>query len=104
MIPVDHVNGPVLTIAGTDDQLWQSWTAAPLITHELDEAHNRCPHQALVFQQAGHAIGGPPYTPHGTSMLHPVIQRPLALGGTRPANEAALLQGWTKTLDFLKTL
>jgi dienelactone hydrolase len=104
LIPVDHVNGPVLAIAGTDDQLWQSWTAAPLITHELDEAHNPYPHQALVFQQAGHAIAGAPYTPHGTSMLHPVIQRPLALGGTRPANEAALLQGWTKTLDLLETL
>ncbi len=104
LIPVDHVSGPVLALAGTDDQLWQSWTAAPLIDRELTRAHNPYPHQALVFPGAGHAIGGAPYTPHGTSPFHPVIQRPLPMGGTRPVNEAALLEGWTKTLELLQSL
>ncbi|WP_199234522.1 acyl-CoA thioesterase/bile acid-CoA:amino acid N-acyltransferase family protein [Kribbella sp. VKM Ac-2568] len=104
LMPVDRVNGPVLAVAGTDDQLWQSWTAAPLIVQELDKANNRYPHEALVIPQAGHTIGGPPYLPRGTSGIHPVVSRLLQYGGTRQINESALLQGWTKTLELLKSL
>jgi dienelactone hydrolase len=102
LIPVDHVSGPVLAIAGSDDQLWQSATAAALISGELDAAHIRYPHQAVVYPQAGHGIAGAPYVPHGTRLPHPVIQQTIALGGTRAADESAMLQGWTRILQLLK--
>jgi dienelactone hydrolase len=102
LIPVDHVHGPILAIAGADDQLWQSATAAPLISKELDAAHVQFPHQALVYPQAGHGIAGAPYVPRGTHLAHPVTKQVIAMGGSRPANEAATLQSWTKILQLLK--
>jgi dienelactone hydrolase len=104
LISVDHVDGPVLAIAGSDDRVWMSMSAAPLITQELDRAHNRFPHQALVIQNAGHSVSGAPYVPHGTVFVNPVVQQPLALGGTRAANESARRQGWMKVLTLLESL
>ncbi|MEV5963668.1 acyl-CoA thioesterase/bile acid-CoA:amino acid N-acyltransferase family protein [Kribbella sp. NPDC051952] len=103
-IPVDHVTGPVLAVAGTDDLLSQAQYSARQIVRELDEAHNRLPHEALVLEGAGHAIGGAPYLPRGTTFLNPVLQRPLQLGGSRAVNEAALRQVWPKTLALLGSL
>ncbi|MEV0796618.1 acyl-CoA thioesterase/bile acid-CoA:amino acid N-acyltransferase family protein [Kribbella sp. NPDC050281] len=103
-IPVDHVSGPVLAIAGSDDQLWPSMTAAPRIALELDDAHNRFPHRALIYPQAGHAVSGAPYLPMGTKEVHPVTRRVISLGGTRAGNEAALRQGWTAVLALLESL
>lgn len=104
LIPVDHVSGPVLAIAGDDDQVWPSATSATLIVRELDQAHNRYPHQALVVPHAGHAVAGYPYSPRGTHILHPVVAQVLWLGGTRQANEAAQVQGWSKVLSLLNSL
>lgn len=103
-IPVDHISGPVLAIAGTGDLLWESQYAAAQIVRELDSAHNRFPHQALVVQGAGHGVSGAPYLPHGTTLVHPVLMRPLHLGGNRAANESALRQGWARTLALLGSL
>jgi len=103
-IPVDHVSGPVLAIAGADDQLWPSMTAAPRIALELDDAHNRFPHRALVYPQAGHGVSGAPYLPMGTKQVHPVTHTVISLGGTRAGNEAALRQGWTTVLALLESL
>ncbi|WP_165555524.1 acyl-CoA thioesterase/bile acid-CoA:amino acid N-acyltransferase family protein [Kribbella pittospori] len=103
-IPVDQVSGPVLAIAGSDDALWASMGAAPRIAFALDDAHNRYPHRALVFPQAGHGIAGPPYLPHGTKEVHPVSHEAITLGGTRAGNEAALRQGWAAVLALLASL
>jgi dienelactone hydrolase len=100
-IPVDHVSGPVLAVAGTADLVWGSQFAATRIVQELDAAHNRFPHQALVLQGAGHRVSGAPYVPQGTTTVIPV---PEQLGGSRPANEAALRQAWAKTLALLASL
>lgn len=103
-IPVDHISGPVLAVAGAADLLWESKFAATQIVQELDAAHNRFPHQALVVEGAGHGIGGAPYLPHGTTIEHPLFKQSEQLGGTRAANESALLQGWAKTLALLASL
>ncbi len=104
LIPVDHVDGPVLAVAGTDDLLWLSNPAASLIVDKLDQAGKRFRHEALVVPNAGHGVGGAPYLPHGTSLKHPVTGRQLPLGGTRAANESALRQGWTRVLALLASL
>jgi dienelactone hydrolase len=102
-IPVDGVDGPVLAVAGSGDTQWSSGQSAELIMQRLDEGHDKYPHQAVVVSGAGHGVGGTPYLPHGTNFDHPIVG-PQALGGTRPANESALLQGWTKTLALLASL
>jgi dienelactone hydrolase len=104
LIPVDQVDGPVLAVAGADDLLWMSMSAAPLIVDELDRATKRFPHQALVVPNAGHAIAGAPYLPHGTSLPHPITHQSIPLGGTRAGNEVALRQGWTRVLAMLSAL
>ncbi|HWD77908.1 MAG TPA: acyl-CoA thioesterase/bile acid-CoA:amino acid N-acyltransferase family protein [Kribbella sp.] len=102
-IPVDGVDGPVLAVAGTADATWGSQQSAELIMQSLDTAHDKFPHEAVIVTGAGHGVGGVPYLPRGTTFNHPIIGR-FDLGGTRPANESALLQGWTKTLALLASL
>lgn len=104
LIPVDHISGPVLAIAGADDGLWSSASAAPLIVHELDAAHNRYPHRALVYPGAGHNVGSYPYSPQGTHVYEPLSGRLAILGGTRQATATAQAQGWPEVLSLLKSL
>ncbi len=104
MIPVDHISGPVLAIAGADDAVWQSATAAPLIVRNLDDAHDRYPHQALVYPHAGHNVGTFPYLAQGTHTVHPLTGTLISLGGTRPGSAAAQAQGWPTVLALLASL
>lgn len=102
-IPVDSIDGPVLAVAGTADVTWDSQFSARSIMRGLDAAHDKYPHIAVIVEGAGHGVGGAPYLPHGTTMQHPIVGR-FPLGGSRPADESALLQGWTKTLALLASL
>ena len=102
-IPVDGVSGPVLAVAGGSDLTWDSKQSAELIMLRLDEAHSTFPHEAVIVDAAGHGVGGAPYLPHGTTINHPIVG-PYNLGGSRPANEAALRRGWAKTLALLASL
>jgi dienelactone hydrolase len=104
MIPVDHVSGPVLAVAGADDALWPSATAASLIMRNLDDVHDRYPHQALVYPHAGHGVGTFPYAAQGTSLVHPVTGTLTRLGGTRSGSATAQAQGWPKVLALLASL
>ncbi|HWD78854.1 MAG TPA: acyl-CoA thioesterase/bile acid-CoA:amino acid N-acyltransferase family protein [Kribbella sp.] len=103
-IPVGGVNGPLLAVAGGADLVWESRLAAQFIIRELDAAHHKDPHQAVVVDGAGHGVGGIPYLPRGTKLTDPAAGTLIDLGGTRAANESALKQGWTKTLALLASL
>lgn len=102
-IPVDGVNGPVLAVAGSADTSWASQQGAEQIMLELDDAHDKFPHEAVIVTGAGHGVGGAPYLPRGTKIDHPIVG-PYELGGSRLANESALRQGWAKTLALLASL
>ncbi|MFE7394287.1 acyl-CoA thioesterase/bile acid-CoA:amino acid N-acyltransferase family protein [Streptomyces sp. NPDC057582] len=104
LIPLDHISGPVMTIAGADDQLWTSPLWARQIVQELDAAGNHYPHQALVFPNAGHGVGTYPYLAAGTRAVHPVTGREIDLGGSRAGNAAAQEAGWPKVLTLLASL
>ncbi|MFH9355036.1 acyl-CoA thioesterase/bile acid-CoA:amino acid N-acyltransferase family protein [Kitasatospora sp. NPDC017646] len=103
-IPLDHVSGPVMNIAGADDQLWTSPLWARQIVQELDTDHDPYPHQALIFPNAGHGVGTYPYLAAGTRPVHPVTGREINLGGTRAGNAAAQEAGWPKVLALLASL
>lgn len=60
LIPVDHVNGPILAIAGVQDVLWPSAPSSRQLMTELDLDHDRFPHAALIYPGAGHAVGAFP--------------------------------------------
>jgi dienelactone hydrolase len=103
-IPVERLDGPILLLAGDDDKLWPSARFVQELTDRLDAHHVGHPHRALVFSQAGHGVGTFPFQPAGTTLIHPVTGRLLALGGIRPANAAARRGGWPKVLEFLARL
>ncbi|MEV6282596.1 acyl-CoA thioesterase/bile acid-CoA:amino acid N-acyltransferase family protein [Kribbella sp. NPDC051770] len=104
LIPVDRVSGPVLAVAGTADGVWQSAPAAQLITTELDAAHNRHPHKALIYPGAGHNVGTYPYVPQGTQFYESAAQHTAYLGGSRPVNAAAQADAWPQVLALLRAL
>jgi dienelactone hydrolase len=83
-IPTDHINGPVLAIAGTQDHLWPSATWARQIMTELDQTHDPFPHQALVYPGAGHGVGTFPYLPAGIQIHHPITGQTIDLGEPAP--------------------
>jgi dienelactone hydrolase len=93
-IPFGRIAGPVLAIAGTDDQLWPAGTAAEAVARATGG-------ESLLCAGAGHGVGGLPYLPAGTTFRHPVTGEVLHLGGTREANEKAHQQAWARVLQFL---
>lgn len=89
-IPLDHVRGTVLAIAGGDDPVWGSFSSAESIAQE----HNATGHQhgALLYPKAGHAVADFPYLPDGGGGH---------LGGTRTANARAKADSWPRVLQLL---
>jgi dienelactone hydrolase len=100
-IPVDRIAGPVLAIAGTDDQLWSSARWAEQIDLALTDAHHAYPHQVLLYAGSGHKVGTYPFLPSGTRATHPVTGQAMNFGGTRAGDEAAKRDGWTKVLALV---
>jgi dienelactone hydrolase len=103
-LPVAHVAGPVLAIAGGADKVWLSGPAATDLKVALDAAHTNVRHEVLLYAAAGHGVGSFPYYPGPTRPVHPVLRRPILLGGSREANESARADGYPKMLTFLTGL
>ncbi|MCO5968693.1 acyl-CoA thioesterase/BAAT N-terminal domain-containing protein [Actinoallomurus soli] len=103
-IPLDHIDGPVLAIAGDRDAVWASAVSARQIVTELDREHNRIPHQALVYPGAGHQVGTFPYLPTGVRFWNATAGEFIENGGTRAADAVAQAEGWPKTLAFLAAM
>jgi pimeloyl-ACP methyl ester carboxylesterase len=101
-IAVEKINGPVLMFSGTDDQLWPSLNLADLAVRRLI-AHN-FPHrfEHISYAGAGHFIRFP-YAPAVSSLFHPIVRTPIALGGTPEASHVANLDSWRRSLSFLET-
>ncbi|MGW2742844.1 acyl-CoA thioesterase/BAAT N-terminal domain-containing protein [Streptomyces sp. NPDC001450] len=93
-IPLDHLSGPLLAIAGADDALWPSPTYVKAITDEVHADHDRHPYQALVYPNAGHGVGTFPFLAEDTGITE-------SLGGSRTGNAVAKEQGWPKVLALL---
>jgi dienelactone hydrolase len=107
-LPVTNIAGPVLAIAGDDDEVWPSAIQARNLVARLDKAHPGVTHQLLVYPGAGHYVGDFPYLPAGIEYAAPNSPGPtikvLAGGGSRPANAAARAAGWPKVLAFLAAI
>ncbi|MFD8722645.1 acyl-CoA thioesterase/bile acid-CoA:amino acid N-acyltransferase family protein [Streptomyces sp. NPDC059629] len=104
VIPLDHVSGPIMAIAGSDDKLWNSPVWARQIVQELDAAGDQHLHQALIYPNAGHGVGTFPYLPTGIRSPHPVTGKVSDLGGTRAGNAVAKETSWPKVLALLASL
>jgi dienelactone hydrolase len=95
-IPIGHFRGPVLLLAGSDDQLWPSPIYSAQMMRELHD--DPATHQRHVYRGAGHYVLDPPSLPSPTTNA-----RGLSVGGTEAADDAAHRADWPLMLHFIKS-
>jgi dienelactone hydrolase len=103
VIPVARIRGPVLLLAGADDELWPSPGYARAIMAALAAHHDPYPRQLREFAGAGHVAGfampydaGPARIAEGRDVLD--------VGGTPVVNSMAETAAWRDALAFLGRL
>jgi dienelactone hydrolase len=96
-IAVERIAGPVMLVAGDDDQLWPSAEMAREVRARLAEVSTRRDDSMLVYPRAGHRIGKS-YLPAGSTL---VAGGRLETGGDPGANAAAQADAWPRVLRFL---
>lgn len=94
-IPVENFRGPLLVIGGHDDQVWASGMMAQNIAERRAAAGLET--VALIFPEAGHALGGSGWMP--TTQYN---VGPSKIGGTPQANAQAQARAFPETIAFLK--
>ena len=101
-IPVERINGPVLLISGSDDQVWPASLLAEIAVRRLRERSHPFPVEHLCYEGAGHGIMPPrPYPSSGaTHFVHPVTGRDFELGGTPELNAKASADSWGRIVKF----
>ena len=95
-IAVEDINGPVLMISHTDDQVWPAGRLSEMAIKRLEAHRHPFPHEHLSYEDAGHPIGLPYSAPVVTKL------GPWSLGGRLEANGHASADSWTKALKFLE--
>ena len=99
MIAFEKITGPVLTLCGGADQLWDSCRYSDAIQQRLQQHRSRFPRLALSYPDAGHAVDFPmPFEAFGPA-------QPDALptyGSTPTANDQARADAWPKLLAFVR--
>jgi dienelactone hydrolase len=94
-IPVERIKAPVMLVAGQEDQVWNSAMMAHNIAERRAEA--KLETVSLIYNDAGHALGGTGYNP--TTQYD---ASPMKMGGTPEGNARAQADAWPKTIAFLK--
>jgi dienelactone hydrolase len=94
-IPVERIKAPVMLVAGQEDQVWNSAMMAHNIAERRAEA--KLETVSLIYNDAGHAVGGTGYNP--TTQYD---ASPMKMGGTPEGNARAQADAWPKTIAFLK--
>ncbi len=93
-IPVERIDGPVLTAGAGDDRVWPSAPSVRTIERRLTAHHFRFSHQGLVYAHAGHFLGtAAPYLPTSPEEA--------GAGGTPRTNAAARVDLWRHILRFV---
>jgi len=97
LIKVEKINGPILFIAGKDDQMWPSYQMCQMMQHRLDSLHFKHPVKGLYYDNAGHRVTSPDLLPTIDYKYEDVI-----FGGTDSGNANAQIDSWNKMIEFLK--
>ncbi len=100
-IAVEKINGPVLLISGTDDQMWPSSVMSDMVMQRLTAAKHPFPDRHLSYERAGHAIPFPNMPTTVNYMHHPIANMDVAFGGS-PEADAAAADSWEQIVDFLR--
>jgi dienelactone hydrolase len=95
-IAVEEINGPLLFISGTDDQMWPSTRLSEMAMERLKAHDHPFFYEHLRYEGAGHMITLPRSEPPASWTSR------YEVGGSREANEFANADSWTKVLSFLE--
>ena len=93
-IPVETIAAPVLVAGAHDDQVWDSGSMAQNIADSRGKAGRTT--VALVYRDAGHALGGTGWGP--TTQYN---AGPSKIGGTPAATARAQAEVFVRTFEFL---
>lgn len=101
-LPVEKIAGPLLLLAGFDDQQWPSGEMAEMIYRARRAEHCNEGDQKITFQKVGRLIRYP-HLPMAASnrYLDPSGGGGWMLGGSADTNQHADEVGWAKIIDFL---
>ncbi|MGN9913422.1 acyl-CoA thioester hydrolase/BAAT C-terminal domain-containing protein [Phytohabitans sp. LJ34] len=99
-MPVSNVEGPVLAIAGGEDNPWPSTPQAQAIQPRLHADAAKATVEVLTYPAAGHGAATYPFQPAGVVGVHPVDGRTYHHGGTRAANAAARSDSRSRVIAF----
>jgi dienelactone hydrolase len=102
-IAVERIAGPLLLVAGADDQLWPSAVFAGRIIAARKANHINFSDQLLIFPNAGHSIDVPYMPTNGVAVIDEGSFL-LALGGTAEGYAHADATMWPKVIAFLDQL
>jgi dienelactone hydrolase len=97
-IPVEQIRGPLLLVAGDDDQLWPSLLMAQRIMRRRAERGGHRHDRLLAYARAGHLIGKA-FLPSGSTRI---AGGRIETGGTPTANARAQADAWPKVIGFLR--
>jgi dienelactone hydrolase len=101
-IPVEKINGAVLLISGSDDEVWPSKAMADEIMARLRRNRFEHPFRHLTYEHAGHGIGRPfASTMELNSRRHPLTGRIVRMGGTPSGTAHARADSWREMLAFV---
>ncbi len=97
-IAVERIRGPLLLVAGEEDQLWPSLLMAQRIMQRRGERGGHARDRLLAYAGAGHLIGKA-FLPSGSTRI---AGGRIETGGTPTANARAQADAWPKVIAFLK--
>lgn len=101
-IHVEQINGAVLLISGTDDEVWPSARMSGEIMDRLRRNQFAHPFVHLSYERAGHGIGRPfTSTVDVNNVRRPLTGRSMRLGGTPAGTAHARADSWPKVIAFL---
>jgi pimeloyl-ACP methyl ester carboxylesterase len=106
-IPAERIDGPVLLLGASDDQVWPSCELAEVAFARLAGEHATTHgDRFLCHPDAGHlSVGTPGWTSVGsTAVDYPALGAKLVTGGTVAGNGAAVRANDTATRAFLEAV
>ncbi len=104
-IRVEKTNGPVLLLAGADDQLWASCTLAAVAFDRLKSTGHQATHadDFQCYPEAGHSLGTPGIPTTGSDKYYMTDYKMwMALGGTPAGTARAARESDTRIRRFLE--
>ncbi|HUY11486.1 MAG TPA: acyl-CoA thioester hydrolase/BAAT C-terminal domain-containing protein, partial [Candidatus Dormibacteraeota bacterium] len=99
---LNRIAGPVLCLAGADDELWNSPRQCTMAMHYLKEHHHAFPDRSIIYPDAGHTFLWAMHGPSSAVTSYPIGKNLMMdLGGTPAGDTAASTRAWRTIWSFL---